>query len=109
MSWDQTPFHADERARVKACGARVMSIEQVEGVRDPDAEGWLAYEGYPASCLGPRWALPEHGLHAQPRVKTVEITPAHLFFVVASDGVFEFLSSLEVHTLLSCSAPSLNF
>ena len=26
----------------------------------------------------------------------MEITPAHLFFVVTSDGVFEFLSSQEV-------------
>jgi serine/threonine protein phosphatase PrpC len=34
LSWDQTPFRADERARV-------MSVEQVEGMRDPDAEGWL--------------------------------------------------------------------
>jgi serine/threonine protein phosphatase PrpC len=29
-------------------------------------------------------------------VKSVESTPAHLFFVVASDGMFEFLSSQDV-------------
>ena len=32
LSWDQAPFRADERARV-------MSVEQVEGVHDPEAEG----------------------------------------------------------------------
>ncbi|KQK14931.1 probable protein phosphatase 2C 65 isoform X1 [Brachypodium distachyon] len=110
LSWDQTPFRADERARVKACGARVMSVEQVEGVRDPDAEGWLADEGDPPRVwardgLYPGTAFTRSlgdlaaegvGVIAEPEVKSVEITPAHLFFVVASDGVFEFLSSQEV-------------
>jgi serine/threonine protein phosphatase PrpC len=36
------------------------------------------------------------GVIAEPEVKSVEITPAHLFFMVASDGVFEFLSSQDV-------------
>jgi hypothetical protein len=36
------------------------------------------------------------GVIAEPEVKSVEITPSHLFFVVASDGMFEFLSSQEV-------------
>ncbi|KAG8079516.1 hypothetical protein GUJ93_ZPchr0007g6164 [Zizania palustris] len=110
LSWDQTPFRADERARVKACGARVMSVEQVEGVRDPDAEGWVADEGDPPRVwardgLYPGTAFTRSlgdlaaeavGVIAEPEVKSVEITPAHLFFVVASDGVFEFLSSQEV-------------
>uniref|UniRef100_A0A0E0EF79 protein-serine/threonine phosphatase n=1 Tax=Oryza meridionalis TaxID=40149 RepID=A0A0E0EF79_9ORYZ len=110
LSWDQTPFRADERARVKACGARVMSVEQVEGVRDPEAEGWVADEGdpprvwardglYPGTAftrsLGDQ-AAEAVGVIAEPEVKSVEITPAHLFFVVASDGVFEFLSSQDV-------------
>ncbi|KAF0906456.1 hypothetical protein E2562_011451 [Oryza meyeriana var. granulata] len=110
LSLDQTPFRPDERARVKACGARVMSVEQVEGVRDPDAEGWVADEGdpprvwardglYPGTAftrsLGDQ-AAEAVGVIAEPEVKSVEITPAHLFFVVASDGVFEFLSSQDV-------------
>ncbi|BAT02905.1 Os07g0646100 [Oryza sativa Japonica Group] len=110
LSWDQTPFRADERARVKACGARVMSVEQVEGVRDPEAESWVADEGdpprvwardglYPGTAftrsLGDQ-AAEAVGVIAEPEVKSVEITPAHLFFVVASDGVFEFLSSQDV-------------
>ena len=36
------------------------------------------------------------GVVAVPEVMTVKITPNHLFFVVASDGVFEFLSSQAV-------------
>ncbi|KAG0546093.1 hypothetical protein BDA96_02G418000 [Sorghum bicolor] len=110
LSWDQTPFRADERARVKACGARVMSVEQVEGMRDPEAEGWAPDEGDPPRVwardgLYPGTAFTRSlgdlaaeavGVVAEPEVKSVEITPSHLFFVVASDGVFEFLSSQEV-------------
>ncbi|XP_047068258.1 probable protein phosphatase 2C 65 isoform X2 [Lolium rigidum] len=110
LSWDQTPFRADERARVRACGARVMSVEQVEGARDPDAEGWLADEGDPPRVwardgLYPGTAFTRSlgdlaaegvGVIADPEVKSVQISPSHLFFVVASDGVFEFLSSQEV-------------
>jgi len=39
-------------------------------------------------------------------VKSVEITQAHLFFVVASDGVFEFLSSQEVVDMVLLSFSS---
>jgi len=39
----------------------------------------------------------------------VEITPAHPFFVVASDGVFEFLSSQEVVDMVLLSFSSLFF
>ena len=36
------------------------------------------------------------GVVATPEVSIVQLTPNHLFFVVASDGVFEFLSSQAV-------------
>ena len=36
------------------------------------------------------------GVIAIPEVKTVQLTPNHLFFVVASDGIFEFLTSQTV-------------
>jgi serine/threonine protein phosphatase PrpC len=123
LSWDQTPFRADERARVKACGARVMSVEQVEGMRDPESEGWVPDEGDPPRVwardgLYPGTAFTRSlgdlaaeavGVIAEPEVKSVEITPAHLFFVVASDGVFEFLSSQEVVDMVLLSFSALFF
>jgi serine/threonine protein phosphatase PrpC len=36
------------------------------------------------------------GVVADPEVRVVRISPSHLFFVLASDGVFEFLSSQAV-------------
>ncbi len=36
-----------------------------------------------------------------PEINTVELTPDHAFFVVATDGVWEFLSSQEVVDIVS--------
>ncbi|KAG0483430.1 hypothetical protein HPP92_011514 [Vanilla planifolia] len=40
LSHDQTPFRKDEYERVKLCGARVLSIDQVEGIKDPEIQSW---------------------------------------------------------------------
>jgi len=39
LSIDQTPFRKDERERVKLCGAKVMTIDQIEGA-EPIHENW---------------------------------------------------------------------
>lgn len=113
LSCDQTPFRRDECERVKQCGARVLSVDQVEGVKDPDVQCWgdeESDEGDPPRLwvqngMYPGTAFTRSvgdstaeaiGVIAEPEVMTVKITPNHRFFVVASDGVFEFLSSQTV-------------
>jgi cGMP-dependent protein kinase len=32
LSTDQTPYRRDERARVRKCGARVLNMDQLEGL-----------------------------------------------------------------------------
>lgn len=39
LSSDQTPYRKDERERVKKYGARVLSMDQIEGV-EPIHENW---------------------------------------------------------------------
>lgn len=39
LSIDQTPFRKDERERVKKCGARILTVDQVEGI-EPIHENW---------------------------------------------------------------------
>ncbi|KAJ8767560.1 hypothetical protein K2173_017629 [Erythroxylum novogranatense] len=113
LSWDQTPFRTDEYERVKLCGARVLNIDQVEGLKDPDIQTWGDEESeggdpprlwvqngmYPGTAftrsVGDSTAE-TIGVVAVPEVSIVQLTSAHLFFVVASDGVFEFLSSQTV-------------
>ncbi|KAK8583708.1 hypothetical protein V6N13_109105 [Hibiscus sabdariffa] len=36
LTEDQTPFGKDEYERVKLCGAKVLSVDQVEGLKDPN-------------------------------------------------------------------------
>ncbi|CAN0856160.1 Probable protein phosphatase 2C 35 [Linum grandiflorum] len=110
LSCDQTPFRKDECERVKLCGARVLSVDQVEGVKDPEVQSWGDEESdgddpprlwvqdgmYPGTAftrsVGDSTAE-RIGVIAEPEVSVIQLTPNHLFFVVASDGVFEFLSS----------------
>ncbi|KAJ9555913.1 hypothetical protein OSB04_010527 [Centaurea solstitialis] len=90
LSYDQTPFRRDELERVKKCGARVLSVDQVEGVKDPSIQSWGDEES-----AGDRLAE-KIGVVAVPEVSMVELTANHPFFLLASDGVFEFLSSQAV-------------
>ncbi|XP_048129547.1 probable protein phosphatase 2C 35 isoform X2 [Rhodamnia argentea] len=113
LSSDQTPFRRDEYERVKLCGATVLSLDQLVGLEDPDIQTWGDEESggsdpprlwvqngtYPGTAftrsIGDSTAE-GIGVIADPEVCTVQLTPDHLFFVVASDGVFEFLSSQAV-------------
>ncbi|KAK6122645.1 hypothetical protein DH2020_043621 [Rehmannia glutinosa] len=113
LSWDQTPFRKDECERVKLCGARVLSVDQVEGLKDPKIQSWGDEETdggdpprlwvqdgmYPGTAftrsVGDSTAE-KIGVVADPEVSIVQLTSSHPFFVVASDGVFEFLSSQAV-------------
>ncbi|KAL5984521.1 hypothetical protein ACLOJK_018626 [Asimina triloba] len=121
LSVDQTPFRKDEYARVRLCGARVLSVDQVEGHKDPDIQSWGDEESddgdpprlwvqngmYPGTAftrsVGDATAE-RIGVIAVPEVMTVKLTTDHLFFIVASDGVFEFLSSQTVVDMVHCRA-----
>lgn len=119
LSCDQTPFRKDECERVKKCGARVLSVDQVEGLKDPEVQSWGKEEEDEEGDPPRLWV--EHALYpgtaftrsvgdmmaegigvvAVPEVKEVKITDDCLFFVVASDGVFEFLSSQTVVNMVA--------
>lgn len=113
LSIDQTPFRADELERVKMCGARVLTLDQIEGLKNPDVQCWGTEEGddgdpprlwvpngmYPGTAftrsIGDSIAE-TIGVVSNPEIVVLELTKDHPFFVLASDGVFEFLSSQAV-------------
>lgn len=113
LSIDQTPFRPDELERVKLCGARVLTLDQIEGLKNPDVQCWDTEEGddgdpprlwvpngmYPGTAftrsLGDSIAE-TIGVVANPEIVVLELTANNPFFVLASDGVFEFLSSQAV-------------
>ncbi|XP_062148034.1 protein phosphatase 2C and cyclic nucleotide-binding/kinase domain-containing protein [Alnus glutinosa] len=113
LSIDQTPFRVDELERVKLCGARVLTLDQIEGLKNPDVQCWGTEEsddGDPPRLWVPNGMYPGTaftrsigdsiaetvGVVANPEIVVLELTANHPFFVLASDGVFEFLSSQTV-------------
>ncbi|XP_077209972.1 protein phosphatase 2C and cyclic nucleotide-binding/kinase domain-containing protein isoform X2 [Tasmannia lanceolata] len=113
LSIDQTPFRTDELERVKLCGARVLTLDQIEGLKNPDVQCWGTEESddgdpprlwvqngmYPGTAftrsIGDSIAE-SIGVVATPEIVVLDLAPHHPFFVIASDGVFEFLSSQTV-------------
>eukprot|EP00574_Skeletonema_japonicum_P009982 CAMPEP_0201719612 /NCGR_PEP_ID=MMETSP0593-20130828/4784_1 /ASSEMBLY_ACC=CAM_ASM_000672 /TAXON_ID=267983 /ORGANISM="Skeletonema japonicum, Strain CCMP2506" /LENGTH=740 /DNA_ID=CAMNT_0048210095 /DNA_START=26 /DNA_END=2248 /DNA_ORIENTATION=+ len=123
LSRDQTPYRRDERIRCKKSGARVLSLDQIEGLEpvneDEDEEGgegdvvlgeeldeggdppriWSPHGDYPGTAftrsLGDAIAE-ELGVCAEPEMLSRELTKEDKIIVLASDGVFEFLTNQSV-------------
>jgi serine/threonine protein phosphatase PrpC len=116
LSIDQTPFRKDERERVKKVGAKVLTIDQIEGI-EPIHENWGTELGKEIDEIGdpPRlWnvtldkpgtaftrsigdACAEAiGVFAEPEHLVRELSKNDKYVVIASDGVFEFLTSQTV-------------
>ncbi|KAI8469911.1 MAG: phosphatase 2C-like domain-containing protein [Monoraphidium minutum] len=118
LSLDQTPYRPDECDRVKACGARVLTLDQIEGLKDPTIDCWTTEEeddGDPPRLWFPNGMYPgtaftrsigdaaaeRIGVFAEPEIEAVSLMPNDAFVVIASDGVFEFLSSQSVVDMVS--------
>uniref|UniRef100_J3LBS7 protein-serine/threonine phosphatase n=1 Tax=Oryza brachyantha TaxID=4533 RepID=J3LBS7_ORYBR len=118
LSIDQTPYRTDELERVKECGARVLTLDQIEGLKNPNVQCWGTEESddgdpprlwvqngmYPGTAftrsIGDSVAE-SIGVVANPEIFTLELNANHPFFVLASDGVFEFLSSQTVVDMIA--------
>jgi len=121
LSRDQTPYRKDERKRIRKTGARILSLDQLEGLEpipdeDSDDEGdlvlgeeldeggdpprvWSPNGDYPGTAftrsIGDAMAE-ELGVFAEPELLTRELQPADKIIVLASDGIFEFLTNQSV-------------
>ena len=123
LSRDQTPYRKDERIRIRATGARILSLDQLEGLEpinenedslneDGDLElgeeldeggdpprVWSPDGDYPGTAftrsLGDSMAE-ELGVYAEPEMLTREIKPEDRVLVLASDGIYEFLTNQSV-------------
>ena len=116
LTQDQTPYRKDERERCKRKGARIMNMDQLDGLEpfhenwglnlgeQCDEEGdppriWHATKRYPGTAftrsIGDRLAEPL-GVFAVPEITTTELNENSRFAVIASDGVWEFMPSQAV-------------
>merc|ERR1740117_1652790 len=120
LSIDQTPYRQDERERVKQAGAVIMSCDQLEGIV-PFHENWgvnlgeeLDNGGDPPRVWAPGKSFPgcaftrsigdsvaeSIGVFAEPELLCKELTPDDKFIVIASDGVWEFLTNQSVADMI---------
>eukprot|EP00966_Prymnesium_polylepis_P119785 2768264-Prymnesium_polylepis.1 len=123
LSQDQTPFRRDERERCKVAGAVVATMDQLEGLEemhedwdeggdmddDPDAGGdppriWWEGEMMPG-CAFTRSVGDEFGervgVFAEPEVLTRQLCSDDRMVLIASDGVWEFLTNQTVVNMMT--------
>ena len=127
LSHDQTPFRADERARVKEAGAKIRTGAHVAG-EVKYTKAWEDNLGiddeensgepprlYAQHLQGPGCAFTrsigdaageEIGVFAEPELVSKELREQDQFICLASDGVWEFISSQRVvEMVLSAGDP----
>lgn len=129
LSEDQTPYRKDERERLKKAGARICSIDQMSGRApihedwgevnlgvDIDEEGdpprvWCMDHDYPGTAfsrsLGDTVGE-DIGVNAEPEILTKEVTRGDEILVIASDGIFEFLTNQRVIDICAACENPLN-
>ncbi|EME29352.1 protein phosphatase 2C isoform 1 [Galdieria sulphuraria] len=108
MSYDQKPSRTDETQRVVAAGGRVASWQTGIG----PLRVWLADEWIPGLAMTRSFGdslLHSVGVSEIPEVTCIQLSEMDKFCVLASDGVWEFMSSQEVVDFLGkyrrkCSA-----
>lgn len=123
LSHDQTPYRKDERDRVRKTGARVMSMDQIEGLAPITDDGWgditlgedIDESGDPPRVWHPEIVFPgcaftrslgdlqakALGVIAEPEVMDRKMEPGDQYYVLASDGVFEFITNKTVGDLVA--------
>lgn len=124
LTKDQTPYRFSERERVKRAGAVVMTVDQMEG-KEAMHEQWAGLDDnvidtsgdpprvfqkgkqYPGCAftrsLGDKMGE-ACGIIPDPEMVTIDISKKDEYLVIASDGVFEFLSNQNVIDI--CSSAS---
>ena len=118
MSWDHTPFRKDEYERVLRAGARVLTLDQMEGLKDASGPCWTDEDT--DSADPPRLWMPDAlypgtaftrsigdaaaeriGVIPDAEVRVRALTPADRLLILASDGVWEFMSNQEAVTFVA--------
>jgi len=120
LSNDQTPYRKDERERCKRYGARILSLDQIEGFKEIH-ENWddlnlgddIDEGGDPPRIWHQGQRLPgcaftrslgdavaeDLGVVAEPEILERELASSDKYLIIASDGVFEFMTNQMVADL----------
>eukprot|EP00298_Acanthocystis_sp_HF-20_P011032 c19191_g1_i1.p1 GENE.c19191_g1_i1~~c19191_g1_i1.p1 ORF type:complete len:359 (+),score=142.78 c19191_g1_i1:47-1078(+) len=112
LSYDHKPDHPEERKRIELSGGRVDTIRGPRNEPLGPARVWLGQELYPglamSRSIGDSIAH-QAGCTAEPDIieHTINID-SDKFIILASDGVWEFISSQEAVEIVSkCETPQI--
>lgn len=98
ISIDHKPDHAEEKARIVASGGRVFAVEYDDGIDGPPRV-WLGHMDVPglamSRSLGDAVAHTA-GVISEPEFFTHMLDASDRCLVIATDGLWEFMSNEEV-------------
>lgn len=100
LTYDQKPIRSDEKKRVRAAGGRVTRWKKNIG----PLRVWLPDDWIPGLAMTRSvgdTVLTEFGVIPEPEVAAFGFGPNDSFLVMASDGVWEFMTSDEVATFVA--------
>jgi cGMP-dependent protein kinase len=117
LTRDQTCYRRDERDRILSMGGKIQTIDQLEGLavehnnwgdfvhgEQVDTHGdpprvWVPGKKYPGCAFTRSFGDStgeDVGVTADPELVTCDLTARDEILVIASDGIFEFLTNQEV-------------
>ena len=99
VSVDHRPEHADERRRIEEAGGVVEAVKDDHGGSAGPARVWYLPQVSPGLSMSRSIgdSVGAHvGVTAEPEVVVQSMQPEDALMVIASDGVWEFLSSQQV-------------
>lgn len=103
VSDDHKPDRPEEQRRIEAAGGRVFAVEYEDGIDGPPRV-WLGHIDIPGLAMGRSLGdtvAHTAGVISAPEVHRVEVQSNDHFMVVASDGLWEFMSNEEVINMIA--------
>lgn len=107
LSDDQKPDRPDERERIEANRGRVQACRAEDGRDIGPMRVWLRYQDVPGLAMSRSFGdlvAASVGVIATPEVSVRDVAPEDRMLILASDGVWEFISSEEAVAMVEGAA-----
>ena len=98
LSHDQKPNNPGEKERIIAHGGRIEAYKDENGGDFGPPRVWLKYEDVPGLAMSRSFGdevAASVGTISEPEIEEYDITKDDKFIIIASDGIWEFISSKE--------------
>lgn len=103
ISDDHKPDRPDEKARILQRGGRVFAVEYDDGIDGPPRV-WLGHMDVPGLAMGRSLGdtvAHSAGVISDPEFFVTDLTPNDKYLVLASDGLWEFMTDQEVIDIMA--------